>query len=167
MRHVLDAELIDGGRTWRENPWPNRLERAAGAVFAALRTGRVAPVPLPAGRYGDLTATVSLTGAICGSLALCCCSAAAGNLAVLMLGVPQPTGEQIQISLGELAYRIARTIGHEAAGPAGQCLIGPPVIAGNADDGGDPLAESDLIAFEFQGFPVWIRLSRYDANFRR
>jgi len=162
MRNLLNAESIASSRIFPETPWRERIERAAGAVFAKLPSRRIAAVSSRAARYGDLTAVIGLSGAIFGSLSVRCSWAAAGNFARGMLGVPEPTKEQIQITLGELAHRIARTMGKEAAGPARECLIEAPIVFGHASADGDPLAKSCLVAFEFQGFPVWIRFSIYD-----
>ncbi|HVB34006.1 MAG TPA: chemotaxis protein CheX [Patescibacteria group bacterium] len=161
MKKILDAEIVVSPPAQPETSWPGRIEKAAVAVFAGLLPGKITAASAHADRYGDLTAEVGLAGAISGSLSMCCSSAAGMNIASRMLGVPQPSEEQIRAGLGELAHRIARTIRKEAAGPSSECQLSPPIIASNDDDACNPLAENYLIVFEFQGFPIWIRFSLY------
>lgn len=139
--------------------WPERVEKAAKSAFAGLVGGQIAAASTLAGRCGDLTAVIGLTGAICAQLSLCCSSAAARHIAIRMFGLPAPSEEQIRVGLGELAHRIARKIYNQAADPSCERLLTPPVIVGEVDAECSSTQEGYLVVFEFQGFPVWIRLS--------
>lgn len=142
--------------------WPKRLEMAARVVFDGFPEGKLATASAPGSACGDLTAVIGLTGAIEGSLRVCCSSATARSIAGLLLGVPEPSEEQIHISMGEVAHRIARTIQKDIASPARECLLAPPMIVSLEDDECELPGESYLVAYEFLDSPVWIRLNLCD-----
>lgn len=117
--------------------WPTLLAFSAREVFRLMLEEELQPVDSSTARRDDtaldITAMVSLTGIVCGTIAVRCPMRAANLIAARMLGIEGDAElPEAWDALGEICNMVAGTFKNKISGLADGCLISvPTVVAGD------------------------------------
>jgi CheY-specific phosphatase CheX len=131
------------------------LQTTASVAIRGAHQGRV-----PDRTYDGLIATLSLGGTNGGTVAVCCCEGAAGEVAAGMLGVNagECEDEIVRDALGEVVNQIGGTIKRKLGVSGDEIQLSVPVVAG-----GHPVflwvkstAEPLSVAFELARGNFWV-----------